>query len=86
MLTTLKQCLVLLTPQERWQWLGMVPLMLVVAGLESVAAALVFGLIQSFNDPTQTAHIPALAALSQVLPGYMRQEIPLVVTVFVAVF
>src|SRR5262245_7993189 len=86
MVTTLKQCLVLLTPQERWQWLGMVPLMLVVAGLESVAAVLVFGLIQSFNDPTQTAHMPVIGALSQALPGHLRQESSLVVTLLVTTF
>src|SRR5438105_3448845 len=86
MLTTLKQCLGLLTPQERWQWLGMVPLMLVVAVLESVAAALVFGLIQSFNDPAQTVHMPVVATLYQALPGHASQEISRVVTVFVTVF
>ena len=86
MLMTLRQCLAFLTPRERWQWVGLVPLMLLVAAMETVAAALVFELIQMLNDPTQTTHIPTVTTLSRALAGQHPQGLVLVFTLLVTVF
>src|SRR5262244_4214635 len=86
MLTALKQCLVMLTPRERWQWAGLIPLTITVAVMEALAAVLVLGFIKLIGAPSQFAALPMVRAIYQVLPWRNGQESLLFFTVLIALF
>src|SRR5262245_43158353 len=58
MLAALKKCLMFLTPRERWQWGGLIPLTIAVAVMEALSAAMVLWFIKIISDPSQSAELP----------------------------
>ena len=68
MLAARKKCLVFLTPRQRWQWAGFIPLTMTVALLEALGAALVLWFIKLISAPPQfVVLISAVAIASEVL-------------------
>jgi ABC-type multidrug transport system fused ATPase/permease subunit len=53
----------LLTPGERRRWAALLPVAVVTAALEALAAAAVFGLVAVLGDPTRAASSPLLSRL-----------------------
>ena len=62
MLAALKKCLVMLTPRERWQWAGLIPLTIAVALMEALGAAIVLWFIKLISAPSQFAELPMVRA------------------------
>ena len=58
MLTDIRACLSLLSPQARWRWLALLPLALAAAAAEAVGAGAAFGLISILGDPARAARLP----------------------------
>ena len=87
MLAALKKCLVFLTPRQRWQWAGLIPLTVTVAVMEAVGAAMVLWFIKLISARSRLAELPPIVrAMYQVLPGHDGQESLLFFTVLMAMF
>lgn len=86
MITSLKQCLLLLEPPARWRWVGLVPFAIGSALLETIGAASVFALIKIVNDPTQARVLPGVSTIVALLPWTDEQAIILSCATFVALF
>jgi ATP-binding cassette, subfamily B, bacterial PglK len=86
MLAALKKCLVFLTPRERWQWVGLVPLTIAVAVMEALGAAMVLWFIKIINAPSHIAELPMVRAMYRVFPWRDGQENLLCFTVLIALF
>jgi ATP-binding cassette, subfamily B, bacterial PglK len=86
MLRDLRACLELLTPEARWRWAGLVPLVLAVAGLEAVGAGAAFGLITLLSDPTRAATLPVAARIYPWLPRHDGPAIILAFTLLLMAF
>jgi ATP-binding cassette, subfamily B, bacterial PglK len=86
MLAALKKCLLLLTPRQRWQWVGLIPLTIAVAVMEALGAAMVLWFIKLISVPSQFAALPIIGALYQVFPWRDGQESLLCFTVLMALF
>jgi ATP-binding cassette subfamily C protein len=59
----LQKCMALLTPGERRRWAALVPVAVITAAMEALAAAAVFGLVAILGDPTRADSLPLLARL-----------------------
>src|SRR5438876_598620 len=86
MLAVLKKCLMLLTPRERWQWLGLIPLTIAGAVMEALGAAMVLWSLKMISVPSQFAELPIGRVLYQVLPWRDGQEGLLYFTGLMALF
>lgn len=86
MRVTLWHCLLLLTPHERGEWAGLIPLALIAALLETCGAAAAFALITVLSDPTQASALPVLKSLFTQLPPQTERAIVLVCTGLLVLF
>lgn len=68
MIAHLWKCLELLTPSIRRQWVGLIPLAVIAAGLEAAGAAAVFCLLSIIKAPERLADFPLLMTLFEVSP------------------
>ena len=86
MLAALKKCLAMLTPRERWQWAGLIPLTIAVALMEVLGAAIVLWFIKLISAPSQFVELPMVRVMYQVLPRRDGQDGLLYFTAFIALF
>jgi ABC-type multidrug transport system fused ATPase/permease subunit len=68
MLSDVRACLGLLSPQARWRWAALVPFALAAAGAEAVGAGAAFGLITILGDPARAATLPVASWIHARLP------------------
>jgi len=64
MLSDIRGCLQLLTPEARWRWAVLLPLALAVGLLEAMGAGAASGLITLLGDPTRAATLPVASWIS----------------------
>ena len=86
MLATLRSCVNLLPPPQRWRWVVLVPLALVGAALEAVGAVAVFALIAVINDPARAATMMGVRSITAAFPLNHDAHSVVAATVVVAVF
>ncbi len=84
MLRTFQQSWSFLSRRERRQWAGLVPLAVLAAGVETVGAAAVFGLIKIISNPDSAKDLPLASGLYAALPRHDRQTVIVAMTVCVA--
>jgi ABC-type multidrug transport system fused ATPase/permease subunit len=70
MLHDVRRCLTLLSANLRRQWLGLVPLALLSAGLEMLGAAAIFALIAIIGNPARAAELPVASFVYRRLPWH----------------
>ena len=86
MIATIQKCLGLLDPAMRRRWVGLVPLTIVTAVLETGGAIAVFCLVKIVNDPGQARDLPVVPTLVAWLPWYDEQAIVVTASVFIVLF
>lgn len=86
MFSTIQKCLGLLDPAMRRQWVGLLPLTIVTAVLETGGAVTVFLLVKIVNAPAQASALPFVPTLAAWLPWHGEQAIVVTVSVFIVLF
>lgn len=77
---------VLLADEPRWRWALLVALAIVVAGMEALAAALVYVLVGLVVSPEAQVLLPFVGDLAAWFPGLDGQQLRTGLAVFVAVY
>lgn len=86
MLASIRKCFAILSARMRLRWVGLIPLAVTVAALESMGAAGVFAFITIINEPTQVATVPVVSALYRVLPWQEGKALILSLAIALAAF
>jgi ATP-binding cassette subfamily C protein len=86
MLSDIRACLGLLSPQARWRWVALIPFALAAAAAEAVGAGAAFGLISILGDPARAATLPVAAWIYARLPWHDDASVILVFTLLVMAF
>jgi len=86
MFATLRKCLLMLPPDQRWRW-GLLPVFAVVAGAFEVAApAAVYGLVKVIGEPAAIAELPVARTIVRWLPELDPRGAVIAFTLLVAGF
>ena len=83
---TIQKCLSLLPAAIRWQWVGLVPLAVLAAAMETAGAAAVFALIKIVSEPSAASTMPLAGQISELLSGRDSRGIVVSFAVLVALF
>jgi ABC-type multidrug transport system fused ATPase/permease subunit len=86
MLSDVRVCLGLLSPQARWRWVALIPFALAAAAAEAVGAGAAFGLISILGDPGRAATLPVAGWIHGRLPWRDDASVIVVFTLLVMVF
>jgi ATP-binding cassette, subfamily B, bacterial PglK len=86
MLSDVRTCLGLLSPQARWRWIALVPFALAAAAAEAVGAGAAFGLISILGDPGRAATLPIAGWIHGRLPWRDDASVIVVFTVLTMAF
>ena len=86
MVAKIRKICTLLSPRLRLCWLGLIPLSVAAAVLETIGAAAVFALIKIMDSPQSISGMPAAAKLAAAFNLHDRATIAVSFTILAAFF